>query len=111
MVHPNKKTNIKFKYIYNKGIEFSVDNNIQVRVEMKNKTLGYSESPHIIFGAGNFPKNNFNLNTEYGLAPITIKLTDFINEFLKYRKILPKKVTDIYRLRDYVSLKLSTLGI
>jgi len=32
-------------------------------------------------------------------------------EFLKYRKILPKKVTDIYRIRDYVSLKLSSLGI
>ena len=33
------------------------------------------------------------------------------NEFLKYRKILPKKVTDIYKLRDYVSLKLSTLSV
>ena len=32
-------------------------------------------------------------------------------EFLKFRKILPKKATDIYRLRDYVSLKLSNLGI
>ena len=32
-------------------------------------------------------------------------------EFLAYRKILPKKVTDIYRIRDYVSLKLSSLGI
>ena len=32
-------------------------------------------------------------------------------EFLKFRKILPKNVTDIYRLRDYVSLKLSTLSV
>jgi len=32
-------------------------------------------------------------------------------EFLKFRKILPKKVIDIYRLRDYVSLKLSTLSV
>ena len=32
-------------------------------------------------------------------------------EFLKFRKILPKKVTDIYKLRDYVSLKLSTLSV
>ena len=31
--------------------------------------------------------------------------------FLKFRKILPKKVMDIYRLRDYVSLKLTSLGI
>ena len=32
-------------------------------------------------------------------------------EFLKFRKKLPKNVTDIYRLRDYVSLKLSTLSV
>ncbi len=32
-------------------------------------------------------------------------------EFLKFRNIIPKKVTDIYKLRDYVSLKLSSLGI
>ena len=33
------------------------------------------------------------------------------NEFLKYRKIRPKSIEDIYKLRDYVSLKLSKLGI
>ncbi len=32
-------------------------------------------------------------------------------EFLKLRKIRPKNVTDIYRLRDYVSLKLNSLGV
>tara|TARA_B100000900_G_scaffold413534_1_gene437763 strand:- start:308 stop:1474 length:1167 start_codon:yes stop_codon:yes gene_type:complete len=32
-------------------------------------------------------------------------------EFLKYRNIAPKNVQDIYKLRDYVSLKLSTLSI
>ena len=33
------------------------------------------------------------------------------NEFLKYKKIRPKSIEDIYKLRDYVSLKLSKLGI
>ena len=33
------------------------------------------------------------------------------NEFLKYKKIRPKNIEDIYKLRDYVSLKLSKLGI
>lgn len=28
----------------------------------KNKSFGLSQNPHIIFGAGNFPKNGFNLN-------------------------------------------------
>ena len=34
-----------------------------------------------------------------------------LSEFQKYKKIKPKKVEDIYRLRDYVSLKLVSLGI
>jgi 1-deoxy-D-xylulose-5-phosphate reductoisomerase len=34
-----------------------------------------------------------------------------LNQFLKYRKISPKNVMDIYKLRDYVSMKLNSLGI
>ena len=32
-------------------------------------------------------------------------------EFQKYKKIKPKSVDDIYKLKNYVSLKMSTLGI
>ena len=32
-------------------------------------------------------------------------------EFQKYKKIKPKSIDDIYRLRDYVSVKLDRLGI
>ena len=32
-------------------------------------------------------------------------------EFIKYKKITPKRVEDIYKLRDYVSLKLSRMSI
>ena len=45
------------------------------------------------------------------------KLIELINkisnlkEFQKFKKIKPKNVEDIYRLRDYVSLKMNTLGI
>ena len=33
------------------------------------------------------------------------------NEFVKYKKIQPKNMKDIYKLRDYVSLKLSRMSI
>lgn len=33
-----------------------------VEETLQNRVLGLSDSPHIIFGAGNFPKNDFNLN-------------------------------------------------
>lgn len=34
-----------------------------------------------------------------------------LNEFQKFKKIKPKNVNDIYRLRDYVSSKMDSLGI
>ena len=33
------------------------------------------------------------------------------NQFLKYKKVKPNNIEDIYKLRDYVSLKLSKLSI
>jgi len=33
------------------------------------------------------------------------------SEFIKYKKMKPRNISDIYKLRDYVSLKLSKLGI
>ena len=32
-------------------------------------------------------------------------------EFMKYKNIKPKKIEDIYKLRDYLSLKLSRISI
>ena len=34
-----------------------------------------------------------------------------LKEFQKFKKIRPKNIEDIYRLRDYVSLKMNSLGI
>ena len=45
------------------------------------------------------------------------KLINLINrisnfkEFQKFKRIKPKNIDDIYELRDYVSLKLDSLGI
>lgn len=53
------------------------------------------------------------LNNEieyYEMIKLIFKYCNY-KQFLKFRKISPKKVTDIYRLRDYVSLKLSNLGV
>ena len=40
-------------------------------------------------------------------------INKFVNfkSFVKYKKIKPKNVKDIYRLRDYVSSKIDSLGI
>ena len=44
------------------------------------------------------------------LINLIIKISN-LNEFQKYKKIKPKNIEDIYRLRDYVSFKMNSLGI
>ena len=44
------------------------------------------------------------------LIDLIIQISNF-KEFQKFKKIKPKNVDDIYLLRDYVSLKLDSLGI
>ena len=40
-----------------------------------------------------------------------ISIFSSLKEFQKYKRISPKNVHEIYELRDYVSFKLSLLGI
>ena len=44
------------------------------------------------------------------LTELIYKISD-LKEFQKFKKIKPKNIDDIYRLRDYVSLKMDSLGI
>ena len=44
------------------------------------------------------------------LINMTNKISN-LKEFQKFKKIKPKNVRDIYTLRDYVSLKMNSLGI
>ena len=44
------------------------------------------------------------------LIKLILKITNF-KEFQKFKKIKPKNIDDIYELRNYVSLKLDSLGI
>ena len=50
-------------------------------------------------------KINFN-----ELTKLIIKNSN-LKEFQKYKKIMPRNIKQIYNLRDYVHLKLNTLGI
>ena len=54
-----------------------------------------------------FLENKINFDKLMYLIPKTLN----IKEFDKFKKIKPKNINDIYKLRDYVSLKLSRLSI
>ena len=44
------------------------------------------------------------------LMNLIIKISN-LKEFKKFKKIKPKNVEDIYRIRDFVSFKMDSLGI
>ena len=46
----------------NRYLRIFINKELIEEVNLDNKVFGIDNSPHIIFGAGNFPKNDFNLN-------------------------------------------------
>lgn len=62
LIQVGEENLIKVKHIPENNLSLFI-NGIKVYEEnLSNKVFGIDNSPHIIFGAGNFPKNNFNLN-------------------------------------------------
>ena len=53
------------------------------------------------------------LNKKISFEKMIFLINKFVNlkNFKKFKKIKPKNVEDIYRLRDYVSSKMNSLGI
>lgn len=95
-IKPFQKTNIKVEYIYNRTLELYINNMRGVRVDFKNKELGYNESPHIIFGAGNFPKNGFNLNyTDFDLHEFKLSVDGESVSHHTFEKFIHDKSFDL----------------
>lgn len=66
-------TNFRFDHKPKSYLKIFINNNEVVNEDLSNRTFGVCDSPHIVFGAGNFPKNNFNLNyTELDLLRFSV---------------------------------------
>jgi len=66
IIVPHELTKLKLNHIYNNRLELYLNDEIILNVDLHEKELGLNDSPHIIFGAGNFPKNKVNTNyTEF----------------------------------------------
>ena len=59
---PDITTNIRIEHKVKEHFKIFIDKEEVVSESLSDKSLGKCPHPHIIFGAGNFPKNNFNLN-------------------------------------------------
>ena len=62
LVKKGENTKIKFDHKPKQYIKVFINDKEVVTENLENRIFGIADSPHIIFGAGNFPKNNFNLN-------------------------------------------------
>lgn len=95
LVKVGEKTNIKFEYIYGKRITLHI-NDKEYSVELTDEELGFDESPHIVFGAGNFPKNGYNLNyTDFNLHNFKLEINDELISHHKFEKFIHDKSYDL----------------
>ena len=62
IIEPGKNVNVKFDHKPKEYFKVFINKEEVVNEVLTNKAFGKSDSPHIIIVAGNFPKNNFNLN-------------------------------------------------
>lgn len=95
LVKVGEKTNIKFEYIYGKRITLYISDK-EYSVELNEEELGFDESPHIVFGAGNFPKNGFNLNyTDFNLHNFKLEVNDELVSHHEFEKFIHDKSYDL----------------
>ena len=90
---PDVTTNIKIKHKVKEHFKIFINNDEVVSESLKDKILGKCPHPHIIFGAGNFPKNNFNLNyTDIDLLRFSL----FQNDSLLADHFFEERIFDKY---------------
>ena len=78
----------------NRYLKIFINKELVQEINLDNKVFGLDDSPHIIFGAGNFPKNNFNLNyTSLDLHEFILKgITGVISDHTFEEFIFDKSV-------------------
>ena len=92
-ISPHKVTNIRIEHKVKEHFKIFIDKEEVVSESLVDKVLGKCPHPHIIFGAGNFPKNNFNLNyTDINLLRFSL----FQNDSLLADHFFEERIFDKY---------------
>jgi hypothetical protein len=105
-------------YRYNKKdrvVEVLVNENVAISYSLENNeelTVGFE--PHIIFGSGNFPKNNFNLNycsyeTDFILISKSYKSYSEIID-IKNKQTIDESIVGLYDFKKYTDYKVYDLS-
>lgn len=96
LFNTDQLVNISLKYVPERYIKLFINNIMVLDIPILGQKISYDPSPHLIFGAGNFPKNNFNLNySEYDLYEFKIFDEDTLICHHTFEKFIHDKSYDI----------------
>lgn len=101
-------------YRYNKEtkvIEVLIEDTIVIQYFLKeNEDLSKENDPHIIFGAGNFPSNNFNMNLcSFEINHLLISKSYLTNEELK-SGTTSNEIVGLYDFKQHTEYKVFDLS-
>ena len=110
------------KKIKSKKLDFSIINNLNFEnidlkkfpvVKLLKKLPNYDSLFETVIVSANDNLVRMFLNNEIQFLDISKTLTKILNnkEFFKFKRIIPKKVEEITKLSDYVSLKINSMHI
>lgn len=105
-----------FRYLKDKNIvDVSINDNIVIQYKLDNdEQLTIGNEPHIIFGSGNFPHNNFNLNyCSYDINFLLIsKSYKLYNEILNIKNniMLDDSIIGLYDFNKHTDFKVYDLS-
>ncbi len=105
-----------FRYLKDKNIvDVSINDNIVIEYKLEDdEQLTIGDEPHIIFGSGNFPHNNFNLNyCSYDINFLLIsKSYKLYNEILNIKNniMLDDSIIGLYDFNKHTDFKVYDLS-
>jgi|TARA_B110000908_G_scaffold37618_1_gene45202 hypothetical protein len=96
IITPHELTKLKLNHIYKDKIELQLNDEIILSVDLSKREMGLDDSPHIIFGAGNFPKNITNTNyTEFEFHKFKLTSNEEIVSDHTFNEFIHNKSVDI----------------
>lgn len=95
-IYDDLRLRIQWKHIPNSNFTVFINSRKVHEVDLKEKAFATEDDPHIIFGAGNFPKNGYNLNyTDIDLYEFKVMQNNEVLCHHKFEEFIFDKSVDL----------------
>ena len=110
----NERTKLVIEHSPEVFFNLFINDSLIHNLDLKGRSFGIADSPHLILGAGNFPKNNFNLNyfsfqTDFILIAKSYKTFSEIVK-IKTDGIFEESVVGLYDFKKHTDYKIYDLS-